>query len=327
MHGLGQAGDEGFASFYSQAQEWYSTPEALEEDVALYRRLHALASIAGQVQETRHYLEDLALRPRDNELAGERTALQGQLSLKELIREPNLWPGIQAQFGQFQGRYRTAYQKHHRDHYAALERLRARLEDAGRPLHALALLNAIPELGAPVGGDLAARYQALQPRMRPCPVTEVAEVDVTARPTCAACGLRLTDPDPTGEVEMFLGDLERALQEQKRRLSAEAVRRVLERAGGDELSRLVEAAHAAEIARLVDVLDERVAESIRRLLVADGLVTAPTEVLARLAELHPTVGEDEIPAAVRDFEQLLRDALKEAKKAHPGKKTVRVGLR
>jgi len=102
---------------------------------------------------------------------------------------------------------------------------------------------------------------------------------------------------------------------------------VLERAGGDELSRLMEAARAAEIARLVDVLDERVAESIRKLLVEDGLVTAPAEVFARLAELHPTVGEGEIPATVRDFEGLLHEALDEAKKEYPDKKTVRVSLR
>jgi len=144
--------------------------------------------------------------------------------------------------------------------------------------------------------------------LRPCPVTEVAAVDVEAQPVCAACA-------PTAEVGTFLGDLERALKEQRRRLSAEAVRRVLERVGGDELS------------RLVDVLDERVAESFRRLLVEDGLVTAPAEVFARLAELHPTVGEGEIPATVRDFERLLRGALEEARKEYPDKKTVRVSLR
>jgi hypothetical protein len=61
--------------------------------------------------------------------------------------------------------------------------------------------------------------------------------------------------------------------------------------------------------------------------VEDGLVTAPADVFARLAELHPTVGEDEIPATVRDFEKLLRQALEEARKAHPDKKTIRLSLR
>ena len=178
-----------------------------------------------------------------------------------------------------------------------------------------------------MGEDLAGRATRLQGQLRPCPVTEVGMVDVEAHPVCAACGLPLAAAAPTAEVETFLGDLERALQEQRRRLSAEAVRRVLERSGGDELSRLMEAARAAEIARLVDVLDERVAESIRRLLVEDGLVTAPAEVFARLAELHPTVGEDEISATVGDFEELLRQALEEAQEAHPDKKTVRLSLR
>jgi len=168
--------------------------------------------------------------------------------------------------------------------------------------------------------------------LTPCSVTQVREVDVTGRPACAACGLPLATPAPTAEVEAFLGDVERALGEQKRRLSAEAVHRVLARAGaggapGDELARLMEAAQAAEIVRLVDVLDERVAGFIRRLLVADGIVIEPAAILVRLVELHPAVGDDEIPTAVRDFEQLLRQALEEAQQAHPDKKTVRVSLR
>ena len=327
VRALGQAGAQGYAAFHEQVQEHYGSPEPLREDVTIYTRLRTLAGYAAEIQEMRVYLETMALRPEDSELAGDRMLLLGQLSLEELERNPALWLSISDSFGRLKGRYRTAYQKHHRDIYRASEELRARLEDAARRLHALALLNTITELGDPLGEGLAERYIRLQEQLRPCPVTEVAAVDVGAHPVCPACGLPLTVHAPAAEVKTFLGDLERALQEQRRRLSAEAVRRVLERAGGDELSRLMEAAHAAEIARLVDVLDERVAESIRRLLVEDGLVTEPAEVFAQLAERHPTVEEDEIPTTVRDFEELLRQALEEARKAHPDKKTVRVSLR
>ncbi len=329
---LGQAGAQGYQAFHGQVQEHYGSPDPLREDVGVYSRLRQLAGYAAEIQETRAYLDALALRPEDGELAGDRMLLLGQLSLEELERNPALWPSISDSFRQLKGRYRTAYQKHHRDTYQASKELRARLEDVDQRLHALELLNTITELGDPVGEDLAEGYTRLQEQLRPCPVTEVAAVDVEAHPVCTACGLPLTGRAPAAEVETFLSNLERALQEQRRRLSAEAVRRVLERAGapetgGDELARLMEAARAAEIARLVDVLDERVAESIRRLLVEDGLVTAPAEVFARLAELHPTVGEDEIPPTVGDFEQLLRQALDEAQKAHPDKKTVRLSLR
>jgi len=329
---LGQAGAQGYQAFHEQVQEHYASPDPLREDMGTYSRLRQLAGYAAEIQEMRAYLDAMMLRPEDRELAADRMLLTGQLSLEELERNPALWPGISDSFGRLKGRYRTAYQKHHRDTYQAMEDLRTRLEDIPRRLHALELLNTITDLGNPVGEDLAERATRLQERLCPCPVTEVAAVDVEAHPVCVACGLSLTSHAPTAEVEAFLGDLERALQEQRRRLSAEAVRRVLERAsapeaGGDELSRLMEAAHAAEIARLVDVLDERVAESIRRLLVEDGLVTAPAEVFARLAELHPTVGEDEIPTTMHDFEELLRGALEEAQKAHPDKKTVRVSLR
>jgi len=324
---LGQAGAQGYQALHEQAQEHYGSPDPLREDVGIYSRLRQLAGYAAEIQEMRAYLDAMMLRPEDRELAGDRMLLLGQLSLEELERNPALWPSISDSFRRLKGRYRTAYQKHHRDTYRAMQELRARLENVDRRLHALALLNTITDLGNPVGEDLAERHARLQEQLRPCPVTEVAAVGVEAQPVCAACGLPLTGRAPAAEIETFLSDLERALQEQRRRLSAEAVRRVLERASGDELSRLMEAAHAAEIARLVDVLDERVAESIRRLLVEDGLVTAPAEVFARLAELHPTVGEGEIPVTVHDFEELLCQALKEAREAYPDKKTVRVSLK
>jgi len=327
MQALGRSGAQGYQGFHEQVQEHYASPDPLREDVGIYARLRQLAGSAAEIQEMRAYLDAMALRSEDGELAGDRMLLLGQLSFGELERSPALWAGISDAFRQLKRRYRTAYQKHHRDTYQAMADLRARLVDVDRRLHALALLNAITELGDPVGEDLVGRFTRLQEQLRLCPVTEVAGVDVEPRPTCAACGLPLTVHAPTAEVETFLNDLERALQEQRRRLSAEAVRRVLERSGGDELSRLMEAARAAEIARLVDVLDERVAESIRRLLVEDGLVTAPAEIFARLAELHPTVGEDEIPAAVRDFDELLHQALEEAREEYPDKKTVRLSLR
>lgn len=327
MQALGQAGAQGYAAFYEEAQRNYASPDALREDVALYHRLRQLAGYAAAIQEARTYLEAMALRPEDAELAGDRMLLLEEMSLTNLERNPDLWGSIADRFQRLKGRYRIAYQKHHRDTYKEVQSLQARLADVDRRLRALTLLNSIRELGSPIGEDLSERYRHLQERLRLCPIMDVSAVTVDAQPVCAACGLPLTARAPTAEVEAFLGDLERALEEQRRRLSAEAVRRVLERAGGDELSRLMEAAQAAEIARLVDVLDEQVAASIRRLLVEDGLVTAPAEVFARLAELHPTVGEDEIPATVRDFERLLRQALEEVKKAHPDKKTIRLSLR
>ncbi|MCX7856207.1 MAG: DUF6079 family protein, partial [Anaerolineae bacterium] len=327
MQSLGQAGTQGYAAFYEEAQHHYASPDALREDVALHHRLRQLAGYAAAIQEARTYLEAMTLRPEDTELAGDRMLLLEEISLTNLERNPDLWGSIADRLQRLKARYRIAYQKHHRDTYREIRELQARLADADRRLRALELLNSIRELGSPVGEELTDRYRRLQERLRPCPITEVTAVDVEAQPVCAACGLMLTARAPVTEVETFLDDLERALQEQRRRLSAEAVRRVLERAGGDELSRLMEAAQAAEIARLVDVLDERVAASIRRLLVEDGLVTAPADVFARLAELHPTVGEDEIPATVRDFEALLRQALEAVKKAHPDKKTIRLSLR
>jgi hypothetical protein len=239
MQTVGQAGAQGYQGFHEQVQERYGSPDPLREDMTVYSRLRQLAGYAAEIQEMRAYLDALALRPEDSELAGDRMIMTGQLSFEELERNPALWLSINDSFGRLKSRYRTAYQKHHRDIYQAVQGLRARLQDVNQRLRALELLNTITELGNPVGEDLAERHYRLQEQLRPCSVTEVAAVYVEAHPMCSACGLPLTGRAPTAEVEAFLGDLERALQEQRRRLSAEAVRRVLERAGGDELSRLI----------------------------------------------------------------------------------------
>jgi len=155
IQALGQAGAQGYIAFHERVQERYGSPEPLREDVGVYTRLRRLAGYAAEIQETRAYLDAMMLRPEDSELAGDRVLLLGQLPLGELERNPALWPSVSDSFRRLKGRYRTAYQKHHRDTYRASEGLRARLEDVPRRLDALALLNSIAELGGPLGGDLA----------------------------------------------------------------------------------------------------------------------------------------------------------------------------
>lgn len=98
----------------------------------------------------------------------DRTALLGQLRLENLAAQPQLWNSLRNQFNQFHARYRTAYQKHHRDTQDALTHLQETLADTPRRLQALALLNDIAELGQPLGRDLQQRYADLARRVQPC---------------------------------------------------------------------------------------------------------------------------------------------------------------
>jgi hypothetical protein len=271
------------------------------------------------------YLDAVQLRPTDQELIADKTAIRGQLSLSELAAQPSLWSSIHAQFEGFRTRYRIAYQKHHRDTYAEIQRLAEKVVDAPRRLKALALLNGIGELGSPVGDDLPNRLRALQERIRPCSVP-FQNLTLEDKPVCA-CGLTLTDELATADVDGFLRDLERALQTQQRRLASEAIHRVLAKGGEGRMAAFVQAVQTANMAALVDVMDEELVTFIRRLLAEQEVGTSDTDVLRRFAEAYPTLEEADLPKAVRDFERLLRESFDVARRANPGKKTVRLTLR
>lgn len=323
---LGTARD-GYATFYEEARAQFGTPDNLRDALRTYARLKQLASLTAQINEVKRYLDACALRPEDRELRADRDSLLAQLSLDTLAAQPGRWSSLQASFEQFKARYRNEYHKHHRDTNTALAALATRLAEAPRQLRALALLNSIEELGAPRGADLEAKYAPLAARARPCPVEDYRLVDLTSTPVCQQCHRRLTDAPPQAEVEGFLHALEAALGEQRRRLSSEAIRRVLARSGQDAVSQFLEVVQTANVAALVDVLDEELVRLIRRLLAEDGVAVAETDVLRRLARDYPTLEEGDVPNVVKRFEEILRQAFAEARKAHPGKKSVRLSLR
>ncbi len=128
-------------------------------------------------------------------------------------------------------------------------------------------------------------------------------------------------------METFLRDLDRALQTQQRRLASEAIHRVLTKSGEERVTAFVQAVQTANMAALVDVMDEKLATFIRRLLAEQEVGTSDADVLRRFAEAYPTLEEADLSKAVRDFERLLRESFDAARRANPGKKNVRLTLR
>lgn len=325
LSALAQTAEMGYQAFYARASEVYATADDLRDQQRAFAALRELSSLAPEITIMAGYLDAVQLRPTDRDLSGDKTAIRGQLSLRELATQPNLWSSIRAQFDDFRTRYRIAYQKHHRDTYAAMQRLAERLADAPRRLQALALLNSIRELGSPVGDDLSERFQSLQERLRTCS-TPLSSLTLEDRPTCV-CGLTLSDEPPTAEVDAFLRDLERALQTQQRRLASEAIHRVLARSGEERMAVFIQAVQAANMTALVDVMDAELAAFIQRLLAEQEVGASDTDVLRRFAEAYPTLEEADLPKAVREFERLLRESFEAARRANPGKKTIRLTLR
>lgn len=315
-----------YGDFHERLEEVLTTPVALREAMQSFTHWQELTSLATDISNTKRYLDEVSLRESDRDLSADRLTTLAQIKLDDLLRNPAMWPRLRSDFERFTARYRNEYQKHHRDYYATVKRLRESMAEAPHRLNALSQLNRIEGLGLPTGQELGQRCQALEQKLKMCNLG-VTEVSVEYRPTCAACGLRLTEQPPEEEVKAFRRDLDDALKQKTRQLAAEAVNRVLARGGRDDLAKLLEAAQASNLATLVDVMSPDLADFVNRLLAEESIMAAPADVLSQLAQQYPSLEEKDIDLVLAQFEQLLKQAFAAARQAHPDKKTIRLMLR
>lgn len=303
--------------FYALAQDDYSSPDAFAEDISQLERLVSLCDMAGEVVAVKSYLDDVALRDSDAELAMDRVTILEQLTLNNLLPNVHLWASVKALFEWFQSRYQAVYSAHHRDYHSELASLRLVIDDSKPEVDALRRLNSITELGEPVAEDLIGQYDQLLARISPCPTTEVS---VELEPTCSQCRLLLTDEPLHQEVDRFLHRLRQALKEQQRRLSSEAVRQILAQSGQRRIDRFIKVVQASELSPLVNLLDDGLVDFLRRLLQEAHVDIEWRPALAEFTEKFPSLGEGDIDAAAAQFAQLLRKAFAKARREHPGKR-------
>ncbi|MFW6116514.1 MAG: hypothetical protein ACOC6F_02190, partial [bacterium] len=315
-----------YQSFYDCLSETYTQPEALQEDMATFRRLSELAAATAEIQAVKNYVGQMESDALPPELAGDRMAIQERLKLKTLAAQPSLWPSIHAQFKNLRSRYRSLYQIHHRDAYKAIAQIQDDLAEVARRLKGLQWLNTIEALGHPLGEGLPERYARLEARLETCDVA-VNEVNVEVTPVCDSCRLPLSRQAPVNEACRLRRDLEDALGEQLRRLKTEAIRKVLAESETDRMEQLVKAIELSSLDSLVDVLDEELVTFITRTLEMQGVSTVPTSVLQRLADKHPVLEEKDIPDFIADLESLLEEAFAAARQEYPDKRTIRISLR
>lgn len=86
------------------------------------------------------------------------------------------------------------------------------------------------------------------------------------QPTCSHCGLLLTADPPQREVERFLHQLKQALKEQHRRLSSEAIGRILAQSGERRIDQFIKVVQTSDLSSLANVLDDELVEFLRQLL-------------------------------------------------------------
>ncbi len=306
--------------FYALLQEEYASPDALGEDISLCRALSQLSEVAVEILAVKTYLESVALRESERELDMDRVSILEQLRLDNLLPSLHLWASVKALFDWFKSRYRAIYLAHHHDCHSEVASLRLVLDDSKPEVDALWRLNSIAELGEPRGEELIGRYDQLLAKLSPCPIIDTGEVSVDEQPTCSHCGLLLTAAPPQREVERFLHQLKQALKEQHRRLSSEAIRRILAQSGERRIDQFIKVVQTSDISSLVNVLDDELVDFLGKLLKEAHIEIKWRPTLSEFAEKFPSLEESEIDAAAAEFARVLRKAFAKAKREHPGKR-------
>jgi len=306
--------------FHALVQEEYASPEALGEDISLCWPLSQLSEVAVEILAVKSYLESVALRESERELDMDRVSILEQLRLDNLLPSLHLWASVKALFDWFKSRYRAIYLAHHHDYHRDVASLRLVLDDSKLEIDALWRLNSIAELGEPVGEELIGQYDQLLAKLSLCPIIDTGEVSVDEQPTCSHCGLLLTADPPQREVKRFLHELKQALKEQHRRLSSEAIGRILAQSGERRIDQFIKVVQTSQLSSLVNVLDDELVDFLRRLLKEAHIEIKWRPTLSEFAEKFPSLEESEIDTAAAEFARVLRKAFAKAKREHPGKR-------
>jgi len=286
------------------------------------RRLALVADLEGfaaQAVLLREYLELAEPPESDDELYIDRLSLIEQVFGKRAAMDPGVWPSILALFEGYKSRYIGAYLRHHRWYRTEVASLQKILEAAQPKVNTLKLLNQIKELGEPVGEAALTAAIGLLERQTPCTQMEPTLTALGSEPVCPACGVPMKASPPTQVVHRTLEYLDEALVQQRRRLSAEAVRQVLDRSIHG-LDHFLQVLQASDLKALDDVMDEDLAQFISRLLSQATVEIPLSSMIQALEGKYPEVDEAETEAYGVAAKGFLDHAVEKARKANPGKR-------
>ncbi|MFQ5934105.1 MAG: DUF6079 family protein [Dehalococcoidia bacterium] len=256
----------GPVDFATQARELYGETAGFALDVEVLNRLEELAGLAQEILSAFEYLEGVSLRREDRELSVDLLSIKGQFNMAQLSERPQLWSNVQEMFRWFRSRYVTLYLKHHRDFYGETAPLHEAFKSASLQVEALDKLNSLQDLGTPLGADLPGRYEEMLGRLELCTSEEGLETALQTEPTCPQCRILLSSTPPSREAQQYLNQLREALEEQCRRLSRLAARRILSEQARGRLGKLIRIAQVSDLTSLVNVLDDDVVGLLRDLL-------------------------------------------------------------
>ena len=266
LHRLSEVCEGGdFRSVYHLARSTYASPLDAFEDLDLLMRLLHLAESLEDIVDTKAYLDGAVVQSGYRQLSFHRTTLLEEMSLPMLLSSVQGWPTVREHVRDYQARYRGAYADHHGIYQRQVARVCGSLEDSRMKLHALALLNSVPELGEPEGTELEQGYLIIEEGIGRCDVNP-QDIPLHSHPRCSRCHMALGETPPTQDLELFLAELDRALGEQNRRLSRVLVDRILHEGTDQRMENFLKIVQASDLSALSNTLNDELAAFIRRLL-------------------------------------------------------------
>jgi hypothetical protein len=126
-------------------------------------------------------------------------------------------------------------------------------------------LNALPELGNPVGEGLTPALGQLNDVPPSCSVA-AADLDLGSNPWCPSCRLNLEQGLPTTRLARLAPRIDAALAEKNQRLSSLLVARILRGQVDQRLEDFVKIVQFSDLSALSSTLNEELLSFVRRLL-------------------------------------------------------------
>ena len=223
------------------------------------QRLEWLAVLAPGIAAARKYLDGMTFDAERGELRLARDSLAARAAPAGLQANPSLLDSIEAGFTQLRRDYGAAYAAHRVRCHDEAAALATRLENLRPRVAAVARLNDVPEFGGPLGSDVPGRFGDLVAFLKSCELGG-ADLALEDAPYCGLCSLSLDEKVPRQQAERIIADLDAALREYNRRLSSEAVTRILAHPTREQLDRFIDLMRVSDLTELANVLDERVVE-------------------------------------------------------------------
>lgn len=315
-------------NFFETAQSQFGSEEQLVKVIEDFVALENLSHLSTDLGADRAYLRQLkdSLPLDADPLRHSLDEVLVQFNLEQLLESPSFQDSLRSQLEQIKNKYINQYRIHHRKHYQAVETLRTDLAGAEEKLKTLERLNRISELGLPVALNHRQLQQALLNQLQVCSVSDLElQQGLAHDPLCGHCRLELRQSVPTDQVTTWQQNLNRAMIEQFARLKSETVKRLLRNAETEYLRNLLQVLESGNAEDLVGLLTDEITQILQSLLQQANVVSATSNVLAKIRETYPTIERQQLREVVQAMELLLEANFEELEQVNPGK-TVRINL-